>query len=189
LYFEEGSLIHAAIFPVGSGHITSDIAICLKTDIDTAEKIKLEFGSCKDVFSKMGKKMEKKIKINGEEFLIFSRKELADIVEARVSEIFDFCNKELKKIQKQAMLPSGIVLSGGGARLPGIKDLAKKELKLPCRVGVCKAFPGFQEDPSLSTLYGLILEGIDLEKEYARSPSFGRGLKDKLKRIFRVFIP
>lgn len=184
--FEEGNLIHAAIFPIGSGHITSDIAICLKTDIDTAEKIKLEFGSC----SSNQPLAKKKIKINGEEEpVIFSRKELTDIIEARVSEIFDLTNKELKKVSRQAMLPSGLVLTGGGARLPKIKDLAKKELKLPCRIGLPKISHAFQEDPGLSTLYGLILEGIDSEEEQGSSWGPGQGIRNKLKKIFRIFIP
>jgi len=187
--FEEGSLIHTAIFPVGSGHITNDIAICLKTDIDTAEKIKLEFGSC-GVDSKKGK--EKKIKMglndesDGEEALFFSKKELNSIIEARVIEIFDLTNKELKNISKQGMLPAGVVLTGGGAKLPGIKELAKKYLKLPCRIGVSKISYNFQEDPSLSALYGLILEGVEAEGPV---PAFGKGLKDKFRRMFRVFIP
>ncbi|MBZ9577494.1 cell division protein FtsA [Patescibacteria group bacterium] len=182
--FEEGNLIHTAVFPIGSGHITGDIAICLKTDIDTAEKIKLEFGSCL-----ASSKEKKKIKIEQEEPLIFSKKALADIIEARVSEIFAISNKELKKISRQRLLPAGVVLTGGGAKLPGIRELTKKELKLPCRIGVSQVSPAFQEDPSLSTLYGLILEGVDSEEEQGNFPSSRKGIKNKLKKIFRVFIP
>jgi len=190
--FEEGGLIHTTVFPVGSAHITNDIAICLKTDVDVAEKIKLEFGSC-GKFGKDGK--EKKIKVDFQELdgqegsLVFSKKELNSIIEARVGEIFDLANKELKNISKQGMLPGGIVLTGGGAKLEGIKDLAKNQLKLPCRVGVSKISYNFQEDPSLSTLCGLVLEGLDLEEEQGNIPSFGRGIKDKFRRIFRIFIP
>lgn len=185
--FEEGNLIHAAIFPIGSGHITSDIAILLKTDIDTAEKIKLEFGFCKPLSKSSSKK---KIKITGEEPLEFPQKMLIDIVGARVSEIFTIVNKELKKISRQGVLPAGVILTGGGAKMPGIKDLAKKELKLPCRIGVSKISSGFQEDPSLSTLYGLILEGIDLEEgEEENFPGFGKKVVEKLKNLLRVFKP
>ncbi len=182
--FEEGNLIHTAVFPIGSGHITSDIAICLKTDIDTAEKIKLEFGNCL-----VPSKDKKKIRIEGEEPLIFSKKALKDIIEARVSEIFAISNKELKKISRQRLLPAGVVLTGGGAKLPGIKELAKKELKLPCRIGVSQISPAFQEDPSLSSLYGLILEGVDSEEEQGNFPNPGKGIRNKLKKMFRMFIP
>ncbi len=198
--FEEGNLIHSAIFPVGSGHITSDIAICLKTDIDTAERVKLEFGSCK-VFSRSSKKpkrTERKIKIESlpgdvesgieEEPLIFSLKRLTEIIEARISEIFDLTNKELKKISRQGLLPAGIILTGGGAKMPGIIDLAKKDLKLPCRIGTPRGAPTFQKDPSFSTLYGLILKGNDLEEEEEFS-GFGARIKDMFKRILRSFKP
>lgn len=197
--FEEDSLLHTTVFPIGSGHITNDIAICLKTDIDTAERIKLEYGSCRTLSSKKkkSKKDEKTIKIEpspleeddrigGEEPLVFSRKMLADIVEARVSEIFTIASKELKKISRQGLLPAGVVLTGGGARLPGVRELARKELKLPCRVGSPRRFGSLSADPSLSTLCGLILGGIDSEEE----PLVPRkGIFGKLRKFLGIFIP
>ena len=187
--FEEGNLIHAVVFPIGSSHITNDIAICLKTDIDTAEKIKLEFGTCKDL-SKKERKLEKKIKLEGDEPLFFSIKLLTDIIDARVSEIFDLVNKELKKISRQEMLPAGIVLTGGGVKLPGIKNLTKKRLKLPCRIGLPKGVFGFQAEPTLATLCGLVLEGIDLEEEEEKNfPGPGKRIRNRLQKIFKIFIP
>lgn len=189
--FEEGGLIHAAVFPVGSGHITNDIAICLKTDIDIAEKIKLEHAACR-TGNKRGKEKKAKITFSDEEErepIIFSAKELSDIVEARVSEIFDLTNKELKKIGRQGMLPAGVVLTGGGAKLVGIKEMAKKELKLPCRLGISKICYNAQEDPGLSTVCGLVLEGIDLEESQGLAPNFKSGWGEKIKKLFRIFIP
>jgi len=185
--FEEGNLMHTAIFPLGSVNITNDIAILLRTDIDTAERIKLEFGSC------LYRGVKKKEKIKGEslkEPLVFAQKVLVDIIEARVSEIFDQVNKELKKISRQALLPAGIVLTGGGVKLLKIIDLAKKQLKLPCRIGCPQGFSPSQDDPSLSTVCGLVLYGLDLEEGgiYPRFSS-GQGIGARLKRIFRIFIP
>lgn len=160
--YEEGNLIHASVFPIGSGHITSDIAICLKTDIDSAEKIKLEYGMCKEAVKKVD---TKKIKIDGEDKIEFSPKLLTDIIDARVCEIFSLANKELKSISRQKKLPAGIVLTGGGSVLPGIRNLAKKELKLHCRIGKPEETMGFQAEPGLATVCGLALEGYDLEKE------------------------
>ncbi len=189
--FEEENLLHSAVFPIGSANITNDLAICLKTDIDTAERIKIEFGGCRTSSLKNeGKyKKEKKIKIEGEEPLIFSKKLLTDIIEARVSEIFDLALKELKKISRQKLLPAGIVLTGGGAKLPGIKNLAKKEFKLPSRIGTPNLFPDFQENSSLSTLCGLILEGAGAEEYPERVSGFWKELLIKLKKLFSVFIP
>lgn len=180
--FEEGDLIHTTIFPIGSGHITNDIAIGLKTDIDIAEKIKLEFGSC----FLLGDKKEK-IEIGEGEFLIFSHKHLTRIIEARVSEIFEEVNKELKKISKKELLPAGIVLTGGGAKLPKIKELAKRKLGLAARIGKPRGFFPPQEDSSLATVCGLVLAGADLE-EWPRV-NFRKGIGSKIKRILKTFIP
>ncbi len=178
--FEEGDLIHTKVFPVGAGHITNDIAICLKTDIDTAEKIKLEFAECKS--------SKKKIKIKGDDSFEFSQKELSDIVQARICEIFGLANKELKKISKNGKLPAGVVLTGGGSEFLGIKDIAKKELKLPCRMGSINE-KAFDSDPRLVTLWGLILEGVEMEEEDGDSSGAWNFFKSGFKKVFRIFIP
>ena len=186
--FQEGDLIHAAIFPIGSSHITNDIAIGLKTDIDVAEAIKIKYGSC---LQKGGRKKEKVEASKSEEPLVFSQKKVSEIVEARVREIFGEVQKELKKISRQGLLPAGIVLIGGGAKLPKVSDLAKKELKLPSKVGKIYGFSDLEDDPSLASVCGLVLFGADSEKETG-SPifkSFGRGMGNTFQKIFKIFIP
>lgn len=187
--FEEGELVHLNILPVGSGNITNDIAIYLKSDIDTAERIKLEFGTL--LFQGQDKK--EKIQLGDGDTLIFSKKQIAKVIEDRVSEIFGEAHKELKKIGKQGVLPSGIVLTGGGANLPKIKELAKKEFRLPCRVGRVKEISLPEQEPHFSTLCGLVLLGADFERERTGwkggGVSSGRGIKNKLKRIFKIFVP
>src|SRR3989344_4810503 len=110
--FEEGDLIHFAVFPIGSANITNDIAIGLRTEVAIAEAIKKQYGTC--VFIKTDKKIEI---INRDSDLSLTKKNLVDIIEPRVSEIFDLIQKELKKIGRQELLPGGVVLSGGGAKL------------------------------------------------------------------------
>lgn len=183
--FEEGDLIHLAVLPMGSSNITNDIAIGLKTDIEIAERIKIEFGNC---LLKDGQKKEK-IKLNEGETLIFSRKQLTNIIGARVSEIFREINKELKKISKEKLLPAGIVLTGGGAKLPGIVELAKKEFHLPARLGRPKGIEDLEENLSLATVAGLVLFGQDLEEETGKSSFQSYGLGSKLKKFFKIFIP
>lgn len=186
--FEEGGLVHGAILPVGSSHITQDIAIFLKSDIDIAERIKLEFGT---LFFQ-GKDKKEKIKLSDEETLNFSRRQLAKIIEDRISDIFGEVGKELKKIGKRQFLPSGIVLTGGGAKLPKIRDFAKKELRLPCRIGNPLGFDPIQDDPRFSTVCGLVLGGADLEEEDASHNGFSiskSAVGSKLKKLFKIFIP
>ncbi len=183
--FEEGDLIHTAVFPLGSANITNDIAICLRTEIDIAERIKREFGSC--MVPKNNKK--EKIKIfQLKEPLIFSKKMLAEIIEARVEEILDLVNKELKKISRQGLLPAGVVLTGGGAKLPKIVELAKRELKLPAKIGIPKGIVGIEQDPALATVCGLVLRGAE-SKDGGYFSDIGRGIIAKIKKIFKVFIP
>ena len=187
--FEEGELIHAAVFPVGSERITHDLAIGLKTDVELAEKVKQEFGSC---LFEGGDKREK-IEIPGEsgssEFLTFSHKMLVKIIEARVCEIFNLAEKELKSISTKTLLPAGIVLTGGGAKLPKIVELAKRELKLPARIGLPQNWPGLERDASLSTVCGLVLTVSETGDEERGPHILKRGAMEEFKKIFKTFIP
>ena len=113
---------------------------------------------------------------------------MTNIVRARISEVFREINKELKKISKEKFLPAGIVLTGGGAKLPGIVELAKKEFRLPTRLGRPRGIAELENDPSLATVCGLVLLGQDLEKtDKVSFPTSGIG--SKLKKIFKIFIP
>src|SRR3989339_791691 len=117
--FEEGELMHLAIFPIGSANITNDIAIGLKTDVAIAESIKKQHGTC--MFGKIGpEQSKKKIEIfDKSDSLDFTKKDLIDIIEPRVSEILDLVQKELKKI-----------------------ELTKQTLKLACEIGISKQIAG-----------------------------------------------
>lgn len=192
--FEEGDLLHTAILPIGSSNITNDIAIGLRIDTDIAERIKIEYGSAlsseiskteKIEFSKLGSKEE------GE----FSRREVAGIIEARLGEIFDLVNRELNKIGRANLLPGGAVITGGGAKLPFLVDLAKRVLKLPCQIGFPQEleFEGIIDrinDPSFASVAGLVLWGKDaLEGGGGRKPFSGAGVGAKIKKIFKIFLP
>jgi len=181
--FEEGELIHLAIFPIGSANITNDIAIGLRTEVAIAESIKKQHGMCMLAKSDSTKKIEvfdKSSSVN------FTKKNLVNIIEPRVSEILELIQKELKKINKQEMLPAGVVLTGGGVKIPKIKELTRDTLKLSCEIGVPKWIVGLQEDPALATVAGLALEGVDLE---GQSSNILSGTTGWLKKWFRSFIP
>jgi len=185
--FEEGELIHMAIFPIGSANITNDIAIGLKTEVAIAESIKKQHGAC--MACKSADQSKKKIEVfEKTESINFTKKNLTDIIEPRVSEIFDLVKKELKKINKDEQLPGGIVLTGGGAKLPKIKDLAKATFKLSCDIGTPKGILGLQDDPGLATVVGLTLEGMSSEKD--NGPLSGaKGWFGDFKRWLRNFVP
>lgn len=181
--YKEGELIHLSVLPIGSGHITNDIALFLKSDIDIAEKVKINHGTL--LFH--GNEKKEKIKLTDGEFLTFSIKHLSKIIEDRVLEIFREANKELKKISQQGSLPAGVVLTGGGAKIPKIKELAKKEFKLFCRIAKPnnKIFSSIQDDPRLVTICGLILSSEGLIEEDLSA----EGIGTKIKNFFKTFIP
>lgn len=137
--FEEGELLHTAVIPIGSEHITADVAIGLRCPISLAEKIKLEFGSVNS--SQFDKKDEvdiselSKDEDNSEGITHVSRKYLAEIIEARVEEIFEKVDAEFKLVDRSGMLPGGIFFIGGGSRIGGIIDFAKAQLRLPACYG------------------------------------------------------
>jgi len=186
--FEEGELIHLAIFPIGSANITNDIAIGLKTEVAIAESIKKQHGTC--MLAKVTTdQSRKKIEVfDKSDPLGFTKKDLVDIIEPRVSEILDLVQKELKKIGRQELLPGGVVLTGGGAKIPKIKDLTKQTLKLACEIGIPKQIVGLQDDPALATVAGLALGGVDFSNEEGIL-GVTKGWGAKAKKIFKLFIP
>lgn len=188
--YQEGDLLHLAVLPVGSGNITNDIAIGLRIDVEAAERIKIERGICNF------KGADKKIKIENAQKkavpAIFSQRAVSRIICDRATEIFELVNKELKKIGKEAKLPSGIVLSGGGAKLPGIEDLAKREFRLSSRLAAPSGIANLDQDPALANVCGLALLGIEEKMNTADSPRFpmaGKGLWERIKRLAKVFVP
>ncbi|MDP3970145.1 MAG: cell division protein FtsA [bacterium] len=161
MVFEEGDVIHTKILPVGAGHITNDIAIGLRTSVDIAEAIKTDYGSASP--DDINKHEEIDLKdIDENEDGRVSRKEVAEIIEARLEEIFSMVNKELKAIDRHGMLPAGIVLTGGGSKLNGIVDVAKAQFYLPATIGAPRQFKTAIDkiqDPVFATALGLVLWG------------------------------
>jgi cell division protein FtsA len=180
--FEDGDLAFLSVLPTGSQEITNKIAIQMQIDPELAERMKIEFGSC---YFK-GKNKREKIELEDEEPLIFYPRSLARIVREGYSTIFEFVLKELRKISKDKKLPAGIVLTGGGAKVPKISELAKFKFKLNCKIGKPTGILNLEEDPSLSTLVGLVLTALELEKEREESKT---GIFSRIKRFFRIFLP
>ncbi len=181
--YEEKSLIHVAILPVGSANISQDIAIALQADIEVAEQIKRKFGS----YIFQNKRKKEKISINEKQTFVFDSASVVKAGKARVAEIFKLVQKELKKISRHESLPAGVVLTGGGSKLPGLVNFVKKELKLPVKRGVPRGFVGLEEDPCYSVLCGAIIRGLQEQDENGHSAS--TGLASKIKKIFSIFIP
>lgn len=135
IVYEEGVPIHAGVLPIGGNHITNDIAIGFRADVDIAERIKLTYGSSFPVSSPKRENVRLAEFAPGEQ-AVHSRKELAEIIEARLKDIFELVQKELKRIDRSQLLPGGVVLTGGTAALPELRELTKREVRLPVSMGV-----------------------------------------------------
>ena len=190
--YEENKLVGVAKFPVGAENISKDLAVGLKIPVDAAEEIKLHYGYA------VSKDVSQKETIELKKFLpearnAVSRRFAAEITESRLEEIFDLVNGELKLLQKFGELPGGVVIVGGGAKLPGVTDLAKQEMRLAAQIGFSLsdeweseggAFKEYLEDPEFVSAFGLVLWGVDGEGwSVEKSSAFG------LRNIIKYFTP
>ncbi len=200
--YEEGELLHTAVIPIGSEHITSDVAIGLRCPINLAERIKLEYGSAKaEQFSKkdeidisaLAREEEVDDEINS-----VSHKYIAEIVQARAEEIFEKVDAELKKIDRSGMLPAGVCLVGGGSKLADLVDLAKKKLRLPAGLGSGRNFEALIDkvnSPEFLTALGLVVWGYGLTGKKSRFNLHWPGGEvvdksvEKIKKWFTSLIP
>jgi cell division protein FtsA len=185
--YEEGDLLHTFVLPIGTNNLRNDIAVGLKVDPETAEFIKNKF-SDSILENKKGTKVEK-IKLTSGEEISFKRSELRKIAEPRMEELFSEIEKELKKISREKALPGGVVVTGGGAKIPNIKVFIREKLGLYCRVGYPRRFFPLEEDPSLSALCGIILYGTDLEEVTKKNKVDFNSFFSKIKKMLQVFIP
>lgn len=181
--FEEGDLQHVAVLPYGSVHVTNDLAIGLRTDLEAAEAIKLQYASANG----SGKEAPKELTIkSGKEEHTFKTKDMDMVVEARLEEIFDLVREQLKLIGRDKKLPGGAVLVGGGARLNGLPEFVKDYLQLPARTGKLSGFSGVADkvdSPAYAAGIGLMLldlEGVPstgVQRGSERSPGLNTALK------------
>ncbi len=183
--YKNEDLLFIKVIPVGVHNIRNDIAVGLKVDVEAAEFIRQKFSG-----SIFGDKSTKKeiVKITGDDEVVFYRNELRKIIESRINEIFEAIKEEIEKFASIKDFPGGVVLTGGGAKIPNIRDYAKKKIELSCRIGKPKRFFNLEEDPSYSTLCGLVLRGEEFEEENGSKIDFG-GFFGRIKKILRGFLP
>jgi cell division protein FtsA len=188
--FEDGKVSYTNIIPLGGNHITKDISHALRVTMDTAEKIKCQFGMARKPKLKDSLKHDlSKIGLKGN----LLARELDTIVEARLSEFCDYIVKELDKAQGgPSMLASGVVITGGASKMQGLTEYLEDKLKMPVSLAQVRSISGIIDkvkDPAYATAIGLMLE--DLEK-----PQNGKSINDrigqaltKVRNIFKGFIP
>ena len=195
--YEEGSLIYAWVIPIGGEHVTSDLALGLRISIDTAERLKLEYG---DLSFGEGMKSEYDEEISLSKFspidtATISRKFMNDIIRARYEEILHHIIMQLKNVGRDGMLPEWAVLTGWAAKMRWLVDLAREYLRLPACVGVPEEIDGVSgtsiSDPTYTAVVGtLVLAGKygATRKQFKLNLSFW-GAISSLKNLFKKIIP
>ena len=199
--YEEGELLHAATLPLGADHITSDVAIGLRVSLEVAETIKRNIGNAMP--ESVNKREEMDVRDFGaDQTEIVAVQYVSEIIEARVEELYEKVEAELRKIDRAGMLPAGVILTGGGAKLPGMVEVAKRVLHLPCAIGfptVQSSMPELAMDPSFSTAVGLVCWGFEAERQDLDVPrrSWGEGkgkgmfskVSSPFKKVMKSFMP
>ena len=168
--FENGLLMSISTFSIGLTEITNDIALGFKIPLEKAEDLKL------------GNNLEE-----------FSKKKLDEIIEARLCDIFESIEINLKKIKRSELLPAGIVFVGGGANLPLLPELSKATLKLPSSIGAVEIFGNTKtklRDPAYFNVIGLLVSNKDNDNDSGNSlKNLFKDLKNSVKFSLKQLLP
>ena len=189
--YEENKLLHTTMLPIGAGHVTNDLAVALKIPVEAAEKLKISYGyaMAKEVPARETIDLKK---IDANLKGMPSRRYIAEIIESRLTEICELVNNELRLVGKAGRLPGGVVLSGGGSKLPGVVELFRDELKLATQVGLphpeyfplhSKNISEFLESPEYVTVLGLLLWGREFEPGTIHLPGFWTNIVKFIKNL------
>lgn len=164
--YVEGTVWHTAVIPIGGDHVTNDITYFLNAPFELAEDVKIKHGHARqrdvnelDIFlvEPFGEGVPQEV----------ARKELAMVIEARVEEIFDLVQKEIKRSGYDGLLRAGAVITGGSSQIAGMKEVASEVLDCPLRMGKPEKLTGMADvlkNPSYSTSVGLLRMGLDFDE-------------------------
>jgi len=160
--FAGGGLTHTAILPIGGHHITSDIAVGLRTPVAEAEKLKVRFGAATAAETSEGELIEV-FNVGDREPRILPRRVLCEIIEPRLLEIGNLVRLQIRRSGYAHLVPAGVVLTGGTALLRGIARFLSEKLELPARIGMPEQVGGLTDavnSPVYATAVGLVLYGV-----------------------------
>ena len=183
--FFDNSIRHSSTVPLGGKNVTNDVAIGLRTPIEQAEAIKINFGAALSSLVDADT-MISVPGVGSRSMREISRSVLASIVGPRMEEILSLAHREIKKANFPEALAAGVVLTGGGSLLPGAAELAEQVFDMPVRIGLPLGFEGMTEmvaTPLHATGIGLIRYGVRHGDEVARK-SKTRGLFRRVEKWF-----
>jgi cell division protein FtsA len=195
--FIEGTVWHTAVIPVGGDHVTNDITYVMNMSFNDAEAVKLKHGHA----------VPKQLDLL-ETFLVqpfgegypteMKRHDLAQVIEARVEEMFELVHREIKRSGYDGLLRAGAVVTGGGAQIPGLQDVARRTLGYPVRIGKPERLTGMADtlrNSAYSTSVGLLRLGLQMDTVAPNEGggdgrlAGGGGLAGLLGDLFRRLLP
>jgi cell division protein FtsA len=185
--FVNGAIQHTSVIPLGGNHLTNDIAVGLRTPVQEAERIKIQYGSAQVQMLERDETIEVP-SVGGRAPRVLSRRILCEIIEPRVEELFQLVHREIQKAGQEDLLASGVVLTGGSTQLAGMAELAEEVLGLPVRRGAPRNVGGLTDvvkSPAHATAVGLLLYGLKQGREgrsFSVDPS---SIKERLVGFFR----
>jgi len=182
----EGSIYHTSVLPVAGHQVTRDIAAGLGLSFELAEEMKKKYGSL------VPSSEEEADRVVGENGHSVSYRDLCDIMHARIEELMRLVVLELPRTDYARLIPAGIVITGGGANVPGIVEMTQSITRLPVRIGIPPALNGVSNallnDPAYATSVGLVLWKMKNDNntdKWVTKPTGIRGLFSSLLRLFR----
>ena len=191
--FVDGSIWHSVVLPVGGNNLTNDLSVGLRTPFATAEEMKIKSGHVLPEAVNPEELVPVTAFGNGEPQTV-SRRQMAQILEARAEEMFAMVLNEIKRSGYEGLLPAGLVLTGGSANLPGFVELGREILQLPVRIGRIQDVDGLTETvsgPAYATAVGLLLWGLRYgaaEKTHKSGQHRGDWWQ-KFKDMLKAFLP
>ena len=188
--FKQGAIRHTAVVPIAGDQITNDVAVAFRTPTQSAEEIKIKYGCALRQLADPREVVEVP-GVDGRDARQLSLQTLAEVIEPRVVELYEFVLGELRRSGMEEMIASGIVITGGASMMRGMVDLGEEIFHMPVRLGLPRYVGGLSEvvsNPRYATGVGLVLMGKQqVERQIQgnmESGSFGRVL-DKMKSWFQ----
>jgi cell division protein FtsA len=183
-YFE-GSVAHTGVVPIGGDHFTNDIAVGLRTPLADAEKIKRTFGHA--VVTDIPESNEIEVPGNNGGSRMVPQRLLAEIIEPRARELFEYVRENLRQGGILEALGAGIVITGGGARLNGLLSVADSVVRVPARIGSPMGIanlPAHLAEPEYAVALGGLMYAY--RSRLSRGGVAETGFRAKLRSLFQT---
>jgi cell division protein FtsA len=187
--FKQGAIRHTAVIPIAGDQITNDVAVALRTPTQSAEEIKIRHGCALRQLADPRESVEVQ-GTDGRESRYLTVQTLAEVIEPRVVELYEFVQAELRRSGLEEMIASGIVITGGSAMMRGMVELGEEIFHMPVRLGMPRYVGGLSEvvgNPRYATGVGLLLIGKKQVEQHIQQHLGANSLQRIMERMKNWF--